>query len=153
MRATEEMPGVNFLLLILGPKLRLRLLSQEPGQEIATADGCLFIQQRQDEEAVFYDWLADEASVIQGIEIHLAPDHPSLRATPPLTSLEYVTLGPFVRIWFARTRDGMPLGKEAFGDLFFFRDKNNTLAILVGISEWLSRKEQDSLLKNLQLGT
>jgi hypothetical protein len=44
----------------------------------------------------------------------------------------------------------MPMGKEAFGDLFFYGRQDGTLAIAVGLEEWLSPGERDLLLSALR---
>lgn len=49
-----------------------------------------------------------------------------------------------------RYRGGVPVGKEAFGDLFFFQAEDGRLAIVVGIQEWLSPRECELLLTYLR---
>jgi hypothetical protein len=139
---------MSLLCLILEPQLRVCLLDTFPGSSITTS-GQLFTQ-RATEEVVFYDWIVDATTGVHGLEIHLPPDHPLLKMRTPLSQLPYVDMNCFVRIWLTRHRRGVPLGKEAFGDLFFFHAEDGKLAIVVGIQEWLSPRERELLLNNLR---
>jgi hypothetical protein len=138
---------MSFLCLILEAQLRVCLLEACPGTSITTG-GQLFTQ-RATEEVVFYDWIVDATTGVHALEIHLPPDHPLLKMRTPLSQLSYVDTDCFVRIWLTRHRSGVPAGKEAFGDLFFFQAEDCRLAIVVGIQEWLSSRERELLLSNL----
>jgi hypothetical protein len=139
---------MSFLCLILEPRLRVCLLEACPGTSITTS-GQLFTQ-RATEEVVFYDWIVDATTGVHALEIHLPFDHPLLKMRTPLSQLPYVDTDCFVRIWLTRHRGGVPVGKEAFGDLFFFQAEDGRLAIVVGIQEWLSPRECELLLTNLR---
>jgi hypothetical protein len=68
----------------------------------------------------------------------------------PLSQFPYIDTDCFVRIWLTENRDGVPIGKEAFGDLLFYQAEDGRLAIVVGIQEWLSPRERELLLSNLR---
>jgi hypothetical protein len=144
---------MNFLVLVLKQTLSVHSLHTQPSDHFVVNGERFFRRKTKDEEAVFYDWLADRTGVIQALEIHLPADHPLVRGRPPVASLEYVTINPFLCIWFGRTREALPLGKEAFGDLFFFHNENHNLGVVVGTRDWLSDKERELLCKNINICT
>jgi hypothetical protein len=137
------------LCLVIEPHLYGRLIEGQSERPL-DLDGCRFTQRATREQIIFYDWIADRAGAIHGLEIHLLPTHPALRTLTPFERLPHVEVGCFVRVWFSKGRDYFPLGKEAFGDIWFFEAKDGRLAIVVGIDEWLSQSERDPLLEDLR---
>jgi hypothetical protein len=101
-----------------------------------------------DDNVVFYDWLIDRSGNACGLEIHLSPND-LLFSGVRLNEISLVELNCFVRVWFSQKRNGIPQGMEAFGDIFFFRAKDNTLLVIVGLEDWLSPSQAQQLIANL----
>ncbi|MEM4204907.1 MAG: hypothetical protein QXS54_12640 [Candidatus Methanomethylicaceae archaeon] len=137
-----------FLCLSLEPELRVGVLQKRPGAYIVIA-GQRFLRMPV-EEVLFYDWIVAAASGCLALEIHVEPDHPLVQTELSLPKLSYLDRDPFVRIWLTQRRGGVPMGKEAFGDLFFFQGAQGALAIVVGIEEWLSSREREVVLSILR---
>ena len=128
--------------------LRSWLIEGQLGASISLG-GFLFKRRTTAGEVIFYDWIADRGGAIRGLEIHLPPDDPSLKTLTPLEQMGHVDTGCFMRIWLTEQRGCSPLGREAFGDVYFFGAEDGRLAIVVGIDDWLSPVERDGLLTDL----
>jgi hypothetical protein len=141
--------AMQSLCLILGPQLQVELVERRLGK--ADKVGVHQLTERKTgEELVFYDWIADRNGALMGLEIHLGPDHPSLKTLVALEQLPYVETDGFVRIWLSDAPEWWPLGKEAFGDIRFFEDRRGVLVIVVGIDDWLSEDERGELLRRIR---
>jgi hypothetical protein len=140
---------MQWLRLIIDPSLRVGLIEGQLGHSI-DLDGRVFTHRATPEEIVFYDWLADSGSAVCGLEIHLPPEHPVLRTSTPFSLLQHVEVDYFMRIWLSERRSCLPLGREAFGDIWFFEAQDARLAIVFGIDDWLSQGERDRLVGDLQ---
>jgi len=87
-------------------------------------------------DCTFYDWCIASESAVTALEIHLELSDFGSEVATRMQRLTYVSTDPFPRIHFQK-ESGSPLGLEAFGDLMFFYDNQETLAIVVS-TEWIS---------------
>jgi hypothetical protein len=143
---------MTFLAIRVDPQLTVGLLNYERTPTI-DLNGQSFTLRQIGEESVFYDWFASPTGVIQALDIHLSATHPVLRTSVSVLSLSHVDTRCFFVLWFTPRRDAAGIGKEAFGDIYFFGGPDEELAILVGIHDWLSPMERASLLREFGLLT
>lgn len=137
------------LAILIGRPVRLRIFSGDVPSSF-TMDGHVYSARSDDgADPIFYDWILGRADEIVGIELHCLPGERILASRVPLTALDEVEVAPFPRIWFRNARLGEPAGYEAFGDLTFFADAENNLAIVVGLDDWLSTEQQDRLVADV----
>lgn len=139
---------MRWLCLIVEPKLRAALL-EGPLLGTFRLEGFRFTQRPTSRDVVFYDWIVDHTDAVRGLEIHLPPDAECVRTDTPFEQLPHVDADYFVRVWFSSVRGCFQLGREAFGDIFFYEADGRRLAVVVGVDEWLSQRERDRLLSDL----
>ena len=137
------------IFLLTEPVLCVKVVEGDLGQSIDFGD-YRFSLRKTTEDIVFYDWLSDRDGSLCALEIHLPPDHPALATSTPFNKLRYVDTDCFPHIWLIERRECRELGKEAFGDIFFFGADDGRLGIVVGIDDWLSQQERDRLLRDLR---